>query len=377
MKRKTVMILLTGILCTAVIGCQKAPEGSAAKPADKPAAVAAQAGEGAKTNAAGGKITQEEAGIKIRVNMPEIKPFLEQSKAGPIVPALQQKAVPQGIGFIEEKNWILISHYREGGLPSLLTVVDAGSGEMVKAMELYKDANTPYTGHAGGVTVSKRHVWISSDSYAYQLKLEDVIQAKSDSKLTFAGSIKTDTRASFTTYANGVLWVGEYANGKDYPTEKSHYMNNRDDKEYKAWTVGYKLDEQTDLLPAGKKVEPNVPVVPDYILSIPDSIQGMAITPSSILLSQSAGRNAASTLMKHSNVLSEQPHSKAAIGSETVPVWFVDSKNKKEPMQIPPMSEGIVHSKGMLYILFESGASMYKASSSYALDRIHLLQMND
>jgi len=248
---------------------------------------------------------------------------------------------------------------------------------MVKALELYKEADKPYTGHAGGVTASKRHVWVSSDGHAYRLKLEDVIQAKEDGKLTFGGSIRTDTRASFTTYADGVLWVGEYANGTKYPTEKSHHMSNRDGKEHRAWAVGYKLDEQTDLLPASKEAQPNAPAVPDYILSIPNSIQGMMMTPNSIWLSQSAGQNAASTLMTHGNVLSEAPHDQVVIGSATVPLWFIDSKNKKRSMEIPPMSEGIVHSKGMLYVLFESGASMYKASSSYALDRIYQLKMND
>ncbi|WP_079910844.1 hypothetical protein [Paenibacillus sp. 32352] len=376
MKQKAMLIVLSCMLCVTAAGCQPSSAGNAMKAAEQAAPAAAKKPED-QSAANGGKITQEEAGIKIRIDFPEIKTFLQAAKQGPIVPALMQKAVPQGIGFIEEKNWILISHYREGGLPSLLSVIDAGTGSMVKVMELYKDADKPYTGHAGGVTVSKSHVWISSDNHVFQLNLDEVMSAPNESKLMFRGSIRTDTRASFTTYSDGVLWVGEYANGKDYPTEKSHYMNNRDDKEYKAWTVGFKLDPQTDLLPAGKAAQSNTPVVPDYILSIPDSVQGMAVLKNKILLSQSSGRNAASALIQHTNVLAEPPHTKAVIGSESVPVWFLDSKNKPESMAIPPMSEGIVYSKDTLYLLFESGASMYKASSSYALDRIQLLTMTD
>ncbi|MCS7464813.1 hypothetical protein N0M98_32545 [Paenibacillus doosanensis] len=375
MKQKAVMIIVSGLLCMSAVGCQQAQQATAGKPQAQAAGAEAKKPE-SQAGAANGKITQEEAGIKIRVDIPEIKPFLQEAKQGPVVPALMQKAVPQGIGFIDEKNWILVSHYRENGLPSLLTVIDAATGSMIKVLELYKDADKPYTGHAGGVTVSRSHVWISSDNDIYRLKLEDIVQAGSEGKLTFGGSIHTETRASFTTYGDGVLWAGEFA-GKDYPTEKSHYMTNRDDKEYKAWAVGYKLDEQTDDLPAGKSKDDGKPVTPDYILSLPDSVQGMAVLKNKILLSQSSGRNAASSLIQHANVLSEKPHTQAAIGSESVPVWFLDSKNKQETKPVPPMSEGIVYSQGTLYMLFESGASMYKQSSSYALDRIQMLKMNE
>jgi hypothetical protein len=319
-----------------------------------------------------GGITQEEANIKIRIDMPEIKPFLQKSKQGPIVPALKQNAVPQGIAFLEDKNWILVSHYREDGKPSLLSVIDAATGILIKVIELYKNETTPYTGHAGGITASNKHIWISSDKDVYLLNAEDIIKAENGAKLTFAGSVKSDTRASFTTYADGVIWIGEFAHGSEYPTDTSHYLTNRDGKENKAWAVGYKLDPETDL-PIQKPSMGPGPAVPDYILSLPDNIQGMCMVNDSIWLSQSYGRNSASTLYSIKNSVTEKPHTKVTIGKSEVPVWFLDNKNLTDKMELPPMSEGIFESNGNLHILFESGATKYKTSSSYALDRIQIL----
>jgi hypothetical protein len=365
MKRKAFAAVVAGMLAVTAIGCQAAQNQAPEKTAP-PAAAAPE------VKAPAGLVTQEEAGIKIRVDMPEIKWFLDNAKQGPIVPALKQEAIPQGLAYLEEKNWLLVTSYRENGKSSLLSVIDAETGKLVKAHELYKGANLPYTGHAGGVTVSKQHVWVSSDGNAFWLKKEDLIKADNESKLTFGGSVLTDTRASFTTYSEGVLWVGEYAQGSSYPTSKTHYMNNRDNKEHKAWTVGYKLDPATDLpKPAAGKD----PAVPDYILSIPDMIQGMEVGHDRIILSESYGRNNASALIVHKLPIAEPPHQTVEIGTAKVPVWFLDSKTKQQEQKAPPMSEGVVTIKGTTHVLFESGAKKYMSSSTYPLDRIQLIKL--
>lgn len=366
---RRILLILSCLLGLTLAGCQLESNTSGTKPAASPTVKESVSSDRQAASSAG--ITQEEAGIKIRVDIPEIKAFLAKSKQGPIVPALKQQAIPQGMTYLEQKRWILISHYRDEGKPSLLSVIDETNGQMVKYMELYSSESTPYTGHAGGVTISRKHVWISSDKHAYYLPLEDLLQAENGSKLIFRGSVRTDTRASFTTYADGVLWVGEFAMGANYPTEKSHYMNNRDGKEHKAWAVGYVLDPETDL-PASSKLQNSSPVEPDMILSLPDSVQGMHIVKDRVWLSQSYGRNNTSSLTRFTQSLTDPPHEKASIGASEVPVWFLDSKNRKEQVEIPPMSEGLFEKEGHMYILFESGATKYKTSSSYALDRIQI-----
>ncbi|NOU74898.1 hypothetical protein GC098_26510 [Paenibacillus sp. LMG 31458] len=383
MKRMAWIVLIAGLSALMVTGCQQGASSVSTTPAasTKPAAKAGAASGAvnksgnSQTAATPAVITQEEAGIKIRVDMPEIKTFLQKAKQGPIVPALKQNAIPQGMAYLEDLKWILVSYYREDGKPSLLTVIDVGTGKMVKAFELHKSDGTPYTGHAGGITASRKHIWISSEQDVNFINTEDILKAD-NGKLTFKGSVKNDTRASFTTYADGVLWIGEFAQGTDYPTDKSHYMTNRDDKEHRAWAVGYKLDAETDL-PVAKE-QGATPAVPDYIMSLPGSIQGMFVTKDGIWLSQSSGRNNASTLHCFVNSMTvDKPHTTVSVRGKDVPVWFLDSKSLKSKMEAPPMSEGLFETNGQLYILFESGATKYKTSSSYALDRIQILPLQE
>lgn len=376
MKRWALSALAAAWPVLAIAGCQPAASPASTAAVNASAANAPAVASAAPAAAPSGAITQEEAGIKFRVDMPEIKSFLQRAKQGPVVPALKQNAVPQGMAYLEDRGWILVSYYRDEGKSSLLAVIDAATGQMVKALELYKSAGVPYTGHAGGIAASGKHVWISSDNDVNYVNIDEVVKAK-DGKLTFAGTVKNDTRSSFTAYAAGVLWIGEFAHGTEYPTDKSHYMTNRDDKEHRAWAVGYKLDEATDL-PVAQAGQGGEPAVPDYILSLPNNIQGMHVGKDSIWLSQSYGRNNASTLFRHAqSMTADKPHATVTVRGKQVPVWFLDSKNKKSQMEAPPMSEGLFETKDQLYVLFESGAAKYRTSSSYALDRIQILPLQE
>ncbi|CAN7752811.1 hypothetical protein [Paenibacillus sp. LjRoot56] len=369
------VVVVAGLIALTTVGCQKPIAIANAKVIPSATPIEAVATPKQVMNTMAG-ITQEEAGIKIRVDMPEIRTFLEKSKQGPVIPALKQNAIPQGMAYLEEKNWLLVTHYREDGKPSIISVIDEKSGEMLKALEIFKNETTPYTGHAGGVAVSNKYIWISSEGNAYYFPKDDLLQADKTGKIVFKGAVQTDTRASFNAFADGILWVGEFAQGASYPTDVSHYMTNRDEKEHKAWAVGYKLDPSTDL-PSGSKLQASGPVVPDMIISLPDSVQGMYLDKGSLWLSQSYGRNSISDLTRYKNNLSDKPHTTVKLGQSEVPVWFLDNKNKMEKMEIAPMAEGIFKWKGHMYILFESGATKYKTSTTYALERIYMLPWSD
>ncbi len=84
-----------------------------------------------------------------------------------------------------------------------------------------------------------------------------------------------ETKASFCTYYNKTLFVGEFFYpciltritlgyfGK-YSTDKSHCVEDRNGVKKRAWVCGYEIDK-------GFKV-------PTSILSIPDKTQGIHIT---------------------------------------------------------------------------------------------------
>ncbi|TCP24079.1 hypothetical protein EV207_1271 [Scopulibacillus darangshiensis] len=300
--------------------------------------------------------------------------FFDLKKEGPIVPGLKQGLVPQDVDYIESKDWFVISNYRDGDLSSMITIVDAKTGLLIKSFQLENEDGTPYVLHSGGVaTVSKRHLWIASGSEVNYIKLADIIH--SNKKLiSFEGHFHVDSRASFVDYKNGVLWVGDFANGDKYPTKESHHIVNRDNELYTGWVAGYRLDEKRELIPEGKPKNPDGSIVPDLVLSIPDKIQGMGFLDNELVLSESYGRFNKSYLWFYKNPLSENPHKTIDLSGNSVPVWFLDSQTYKDSLTMTPLSGGMREQGGELYVIFESGAEKY-LNGSYALDRMQILNM--
>ncbi|WP_164716592.1 S-layer homology domain-containing protein [Paenibacillus whitsoniae] len=308
---------------------------------------------------------------------PAYQMLWDVSKPGPVVPGLVEDFVPQGMAYDKAHDWIITTSYMEDKRPSTLSVLDAKTGLLVKYVNLY-DGSTPYNGHAGGVAVSKNHVWIASGSYLYQLKMEDLIQAPNKGSVSFESKFLTVANASFTTYADGVLWSGEYYYPPTYNTDGSHALLTRDNTYQYAWAAGYRLDDQTDVLPSGK-MNGTSAVVPDLILSLPDKIQGMAVLGDSIMLSQSYSRSRDSDLLKYEKPdFTGTPHTLAAIGATEVPVWFLDNSAKaagNNDLLVPPMLENTIERNGELYLLFESGANAYRDTANYVMDRMQKVDL--
>lgn len=316
------------------------------------------------------RITQEEIGPVHRVQSSNYRDLDSVSEQGPVIPGLMQGLIPQGIAYYEAMDWLLVSYYRDNGQPSVVSVIDGATGQFVKALDLYKDESTPYTGHAGGLTVSKKHMWVTSEKSAYAVKLEDLIQSADGGRLVFSSITRTETNASFVTYDSGILWVGEFARF-NFNTEPSHHMRNRENIEHSAWVAGYRLTDE-DLIDTSRTVEKTNAAIPDLLLSITDEIQGMAFVDGHIQLSQSYGRTVESSLLTYRLSLDESPHAYTdRFGNDPVPIWFLDGLNKVHTVVMPPMSEGIVEHNGRLYILFESGAETYR-DSFYPVDRVYV-----
>ncbi|HIW32653.1 MAG TPA: lamin tail domain-containing protein, partial [Candidatus Paenibacillus intestinavium] len=174
------------------------------------------------------------------------------SEEGPIIPGLAQDLVPQGVVYYKEKDWILSVYYMNDGRPGVISVIDATTDELIKSVVLYHEDGSPYIGHAGGIVVSEKHVWISSENFMHQLDLQELVSAPNNAEIKFKGSMPVDLQAGFATYADGVLWVGEFYEPKAYPTDVSHHLTGRDGKKYYAWIEGFVLDGETDMVSSEK-----------------------------------------------------------------------------------------------------------------------------
>ncbi|EHB56629.1 hypothetical protein PaelaDRAFT_4995 [Paenibacillus lactis 154] len=256
------------------------------------------------------------------------KKFFDVSRKGAPIPGLSgnKEWVPQGLALVPSKNWIIISHYwgnKNKNQASSISITNSKTNKRIKTLYLYESGGKKHTGHVGGLAVSKKHLWIASGKNVYRIPLSTLSSKKDYSNIVMS-KYSLGHKASCATYADGVLWVGEYMDGEDIGKKQCAPGP-------KGKLRGYKLTG-SDLLPPGRK--------PSYTWTTPDRVQGAVVTKSRVLYSQSCGRNNASTLLIYTRGTSGKPAA--------------------TPLAMPPMSENIALRGNDLYVLFESGARKYR-----------------
>ncbi len=301
------------------------------------------------------EITQERVSPEISTqNAAMYQAFFAASEAAFVVPALKQDYVPQGMCYVPSENWMVLSAYTKSGAASIVSVVSLDDGALVKSVFLAQTDGAAYTGHAGGLAAGEKSLWVTTDGLAQRIALSDLKNAKDGDTLRFTDEFDTGTRASVATCGQSILWVGDFYTGNgSYPTDKSHHMKTPSGARHYAWVVGYKLDPSAEDEIGDK--------TPDYVLSVPDQVQGMTVLPSGeILLSTSYGRNNTSYLAHFMDVLATEPHDTVTLNGVDVPLWYLDETVRIGLYAAPPMAEAVACAEGETYLLLESGASIYK-----------------
>lgn len=188
-----------------------------------------------------------------------------------LVPGLNQGFVQQGLSYLPEKNWVIIAGYSgNSNVNSMLFVVDLVTGEMAREVMLQYSDGTDYFGHAGGVAVTEKNIFIANNGHLYRIALGKFISLTPSAFCTFDEEISVPSRASYCSYADDVLWVGEFQYDPRYKTDRTHWYKNKDGR-YKAWLIGYELDpsQENEIKTAALAAET---ATPDYIISTTDRI---------------------------------------------------------------------------------------------------------
>ncbi len=291
------------------------------------------------------------------------------------IPGLKEGLVPQGIAYLEEENCLLFAGYRSDKGSSALIAVSLDTNEIVKEVFLQNTDGTVYNGHAGGVCVTEKNIFLSNAHKLLRIPLETYRALPASASCAFAEAIPVPVNSSYCCCNDGILWVGEFQYGSSYTTDRSHRANTADGQ-FRAWTCGYVLDPdaENELKPAA--LENGGDAVPDYILSMTERIQGIAFSGNQFYLSQSYGRKNASIIYRYDNVLLREPDKQAEVSGQSVPLWYLDKNALNGALICPPMSECLCAVDGRIYVLFESGAETYMTPDNASLnpmDRVFCL----
>lgn len=308
------------------------------------------------------KITQTAVVTKTDINeIEDYKDFFKEFKSDFKIPGLFEGIIPQGMCYIGELNAFAISGYYEDGLfPSMLMLISAKTGKFTKAFPLQNVDGEAYLGHAGGIAASDDYIYITSENTCYIFEIDSLKKLKNGDTLKFKSNFKLNTKGSFACFDNDILWTGDFIESSDKAREGARKITTLTSGEtFYAYCEGYALK---DGLPDIKKINSeNNGYIPDYMIAIPEQVQGMCFTHSGkLVFSTSYGRKNNSKIYVYEDVLLTDRVGTYTIDGIEINLLACGSNLLKETIIAPPMAEGIVQVDSSQYIIFESGAEKYR-----------------
>lgn len=229
--------------------------------------------------------------------------------AGPAVPYLDGY-VPQGLAYWAAEDDMIVSYYDDNDSAdyALLAVVDRLTGRVKKHVYVL-------SGHVGGIGVSGGHLWVADSNngspVVRRYSLTTLKNTPSGHYLSFGRGIYSVKAGSYLTVAGGDVWVGLFTTS--FSTSARLYR--------------YNITKSGNLSK-------------DPIASIvtPGRVQGVAFSGSDrVIFSQSYDRTKASRI---------------TVKNRTTGV--------SRYISAPTMTQGVVIADGWLYVLYESGATLYR-----------------
>ena len=291
--------------------------------------------------------------------------FLAQAEKLFIIPGLKQVLTPQGIAVCPTTGRTYISSYCVDGLPSVITVTEAETNELVAEYYLYHADGTPLESHVGGVAVTDTHLYVSetmdSDgSYRIAAIPLAELPAEGAHHVAVTETIPMAMSPSMMNYSGGYLWVGNFYHPKaEYglSPNMNYTTTAADGSEYGCYILGFDMSEGHRRL-TGAEPFP----MPDVILAAPDRIQGMTLAGSNkVVLSQSYGRANDATLMIYDLDLSAAADLTLTLEDQEIPAYLLDGDRMVQSLNSIPMTEGLsVGQDGRVLVLYESGAIRYE-----------------
>ena len=268
------------------------------------------------------------------------------------IPGLDEGFVPQGLSYDADTDLFFITGYRKDGSASPVYTVSRTDSAVNRTLLMNTDG-TPFTGHAGGISVHGDYVYIAGgeDKCVYVFSRGVLLSAPEDGAQCL-GSFETalpdgdGIDVAFTAVHNGKLYVGEFYREQNYPTAESHKLTTRVGDYNTALALAYEFSDDPDnrfgLAPT-----------PCAAYSLPGLVQGMCFDGSSVYLSTSYGLAFSHIYVYDASALAPQGE------IADVPLYAMDSASLTAALKLPPMSEEIEVLDGRLYTMCESASQKY------------------
>ncbi|MGN1315658.1 MAG: hypothetical protein ACI4VW_01205 [Acutalibacteraceae bacterium] len=315
-----------------------------------------------KTKEITNKLTQTavvtESDIKANENYVN---FFKEFSSGFTIPGLLEGIIPQGVCYIEKLSLYAVSGYfKDAEFPSMIMLVDAKTNKFSKAFSLQDVDGNDYYGHAGGLAASDDYIYLTSEETCNVFSVDGLKSLKNGETLKFESNFKLNTGGAFACFNDGILWTGDFIESSDSARKNARKITTLSSGEtFYAYCEGYILNEG---LPDVKKINSQTNgYIPDYMLAIPEQVQGMTFTNSGkIVFSASYGRRSDSKIYVYDDVMLSERVGTYKIDETQIDLIACSNDLLKQTVTAPPMAEGITRAEKGILLIFESGASKYR-----------------
>ncbi|MBE6547170.1 MAG: hypothetical protein E7668_07040 [Ruminococcaceae bacterium] len=286
-----------------------------------------------------------------------VSDYYRASEKGFRIPGLSDGFIPQGLAYEESRQLFLVTGYQKDGSASPVYLVENAEGSLEKTVYLAKEDGSAFCGHAGGLSVHGRYVYVAggADYCLYVYSYDAILQAENGASVSSLGRFSTGSaedgiRVSFTATEDGRLWVGEFYREENYKTPDSHKLTTKAGDHQQALAVAYEFSEEE-----GSVFGLNP--VPTAAYSLPDLVQGMCFREGKVYLSTSYGL-AFSHIWEY-DAKKAVYQTDIGLTDTTLPLYALDSDALTKRVTIAPMSEEIVFADGKMYTMCESASNKY------------------
>ncbi|MEW6709757.1 MAG: hypothetical protein AB1403_08060 [Candidatus Riflebacteria bacterium] len=311
--------------------------------------------------------------------------------------------VCQGIAFLPDKiaadhqeifdnktwRYALLSYYPKTEYtdqPSQIVVVDMIRNRPVARFSLFQNQAKPYKGHAGGIAVAGKYLWVASSFKIYAFPLQKIIdlvftQTKSGkpdkfspeslqlpaAELVAVSAFPVDSKASYVSFDGKFIWVGDFSRpgSSDYQPVKHHAAN---PWKKPTWISGYLVDR--DGFPISRikysfkdgKTSRSA-YKPDLVLCCRESVQGMAMFKDHVALSISYGAQNSKLAVYRSPLIEKKNGKTIKIGGKhEIPAYSLgeDEENWLKTIELPAGAEDLEFDGRFLYVTFEGASANYR-----------------
>ncbi len=303
----------------------------------------------------------------------DFEEFLSEFKPSFVIPGLLEGVIPQGICYNSVLQQFIISgYYNKQEQPSIIMMIDSENGELTDYHTLQNNNGENFYGHVGGLACSDTHLFITNDNTCYVVEISDISKAEKNSPIKLEYNFKLNTKGSFATINDGILWTGDFIESTDKERKKVENVTTLQNGEtLYAYCEGYILKNG---LPDPDKINSKTNgYIPDYMLAIPEQVQGMTFTDNGkMVFAASYGRKNNSYIYIYEDVLVSDKVGTYTIDAKQVDLLACSSELLDKKIIALPMIEGATQGKKGIFILFESGASKYRShNGKNPTDRVY------